>query len=291
MTPTIEFEHPADRDAELRGRAGAVRFLEVAPIRAVMIDGEGPVGETNFAARMPGLYATAYGLRFALKKRGVVRRVGMLEGLYWTVDGSTDLDEILGPNRGTWRWTLLISLPLEATEGELTAALAGGREKLAAEYAPDLRIAAFDEGPRRPGPPPRAVRRGATDDRAAPRGDRGGRPAPARSPPRAVPRRSTTVGARAAPDPGPAAGRAGLRAEPGPGCPLVAPAARSSPRPPTRRHAHAGIRSPGTARRPGSARPRGGRRPSRRARRTRSRAPGFPARGGRRRCARRVTRA
>lgn len=147
MTPTIvEFELPADRDAELRGRPGAVRFLDVAPIRAVMIDGEGPVGETSFAPRMPGLYATAYGLRFALKKRGVERRVGMLEGLYWTIDGSTDLDELLGPDRGTWRWTLLISLPLEATDDELATALAAGREKLAAEYAPDLRIATFDEG-------------------------------------------------------------------------------------------------------------------------------------------------
>ena len=146
MTLSATFDRPADRDAELQGRPGAVRFLEIAPIRAVMIDGEGAVGETNFAARMPGLYATAYGLRFALKKRGIERRVGMLEGLYWTVDGSTDLDEILGPNRGTWRWTLLISLPLEATDDELAAALSAGRAKLAAEHAPDLRIATFDEG-------------------------------------------------------------------------------------------------------------------------------------------------
>lgn len=140
MPPAVVFKHPADRDAELRGRPGEVRFLDIPVIRAVMIDGEGPVGETNFAARMPGLYATAYGLHFVLKRRGVERRVGMLEGLYWTVDGSTDLDEILGPDRGTWRWTLLISLPLEAADDELDAALA-------AEYAPDLRIATFDEGP------------------------------------------------------------------------------------------------------------------------------------------------
>ena len=146
MTLSATFDRPADRDAELQGRPGAVRFLEIAPIRAVMIDGEGAVGETNFAARMPGLYATAYGLRFALKKRGIERRVGMLEGLYWTVDGSTDLDEILGPNRGTWRWTLLISLPPEATDDELAVALSAGRAKLAAEHAPDLRIATFDEG-------------------------------------------------------------------------------------------------------------------------------------------------
>ncbi len=112
-----------------------------------MIDGDGAVGESSFAPRMPGLYATAYGLHFALRRRGVARRVGILEGLYWTVDGSTDLDTILGPDRGTWRWTLLISLPDEATDSELAAALAAGRAKLAPEYGADLRIATFDEGP------------------------------------------------------------------------------------------------------------------------------------------------
>jgi hypothetical protein len=147
MTPPTTFDRPAGREPELRGRPGEVRLLEIAPVRAVMIDGEGPVGETNFAPRMPGLYATAYGLRFTLKKRGVERRVGMLEGLYWTIDGSTDLDTILGPDRGTWRWTLLIALPPEATAVEFAAALAAGRAKMAPDYADDLRIASFDEGP------------------------------------------------------------------------------------------------------------------------------------------------
>lgn len=147
MTPAVVFERSADRDDELRGRPGAVRFLDIPPILAVMIDGEGQAGEATFSARMPGLYATAYGLHFTLKRRGIERRVGMLEGLYWTVDGSTDLDAILGPDRGTWRWTLLISLPPEATDQERAAALAGGRAKLPAELAADLRIEPFEEGP------------------------------------------------------------------------------------------------------------------------------------------------
>ena len=71
MTPTVVFERPADRDAELRGRPGEVRFLEIPPITAAMIDGEGQVGEATFGVRMPGLYTTAYGLHFALKRRGV----------------------------------------------------------------------------------------------------------------------------------------------------------------------------------------------------------------------------
>jgi hypothetical protein len=140
------FERPVDRAGELAGKPGAIRFLVVAPVRAVMVDGEGAPGEATFGARMPGLYTTAYDLRFALKRRGVERRVGMLEGLYWTSHAATDLDEILGPERGTWRWTLFIALPDEATDEELAASLAKGRSKVSPEVAANLRIETFDEG-------------------------------------------------------------------------------------------------------------------------------------------------
>jgi hypothetical protein len=143
---SVAFEQPTDRAGELAGKPGVVRFLEVAPVRAVMVDGDGQPGEATFGTRMPGLYATAYSLRFALKRRGVERRVGMLEGLYWTVDGSTDLDVILGPDRGTWRWTLFIALPDEATDEELADALAKGRAKVAPDVAADLRLETFAEG-------------------------------------------------------------------------------------------------------------------------------------------------
>jgi hypothetical protein len=140
------FDRPADRAGELAGKPGVVRFLEVAPVRAVLVDGEGQPGEGTFGARMPGLYTAAYFLRFALKRRGVERRVGLLEGLYWTADQSTDLDVILGPDRGTWRWTLLIALPDEATDAELADALAKGRAKVAPEIAENLRIETLAEG-------------------------------------------------------------------------------------------------------------------------------------------------
>jgi hypothetical protein len=112
-----------------------------------MIDGEGPAGELAFAPRMPGLYATAWTLRFALKRRGVVTKVGPLEGLWWTADGTTDLDEIFGAtDRGTWRWTLFIALPDDATPEELEAALAGGRAKLVEPFDSSLRIERLAEG-------------------------------------------------------------------------------------------------------------------------------------------------
>ena len=143
----VTFEPSADRAAELRGAPGVVRFLELPPRRCVMIDGDGPAGPAAFEPRMPGLYATAWTLRFALKGRGVVTKVGPLEGLWWTIDGSTDLDTILGPaDRGTWRWTLLIALPDEATDVELESALEAGRSKMDDRYRASLRIEPLDEG-------------------------------------------------------------------------------------------------------------------------------------------------
>jgi hypothetical protein len=70
----------------------------------------------------------------------------MLEGLYWTADEATDLDLILGPDRGTWRWTLLIALPDEATDDELAASLEKGRSKVTPEIARNLRIETIAEG-------------------------------------------------------------------------------------------------------------------------------------------------
>jgi hypothetical protein len=140
------FERPLDRAAEFRGAAGVVRFLELPPRRAVMIDGEGPPGPDAFAPRMPGLYATAYTLRFGLKARGVVTKVGPLEGLWWTADPSTDLGSILDPERTDWRWTLLINLPDEADDDEADQALLKGRSKLDAVHAASLRVEVFDEG-------------------------------------------------------------------------------------------------------------------------------------------------
>jgi hypothetical protein len=148
----ILFERPGTRREELAGRPGNVRFLHVPERRFVMIDGDGPPAATAFAARMPGLYGTAYTLRFALRTRGVEEKVGMLEGLWWTTDGTTDLDAIFAgdraaaDDRSTWRWTLLMALPDQATPAELEAALERGRRKLDPPFRNGLRIEPFAEG-------------------------------------------------------------------------------------------------------------------------------------------------
>ena len=47
----MPFERPVDRAGELAGRPGVVRFIDVAPVRAVMVDGDGqPGGAARSAA-------------------------------------------------------------------------------------------------------------------------------------------------------------------------------------------------------------------------------------------------
>lgn len=144
----VTFERPVDRSDELKGKPGIVRFLDLPARRFVMIDGEGAPGEEAFAPRMPGLYGTVYPLRFALKRRGVEERIGPLEGLWWTVDGTTDFDEIFGGTggRGDWRWLLLIAIPEAATAVEVAHAVEAARAKLVEPHASSLRVETFDEG-------------------------------------------------------------------------------------------------------------------------------------------------
>jgi len=146
VIPDVAFERPADREAELRVRRGAVRFLTIPEHRFVMADGSGPPDPEAFEARAPGLYTVAFGLRFALKRRGVLGKVGPLEGLWWRLDGATDPDQVFASERAEWRWTLMIVLPDEATRGETVDHLAAGRQKLDPEIAETLRVDGFEEG-------------------------------------------------------------------------------------------------------------------------------------------------
>jgi hypothetical protein len=147
MTSTLTVERPVTRDDELRVRAGRVRFMEIPEHRFVMVDGEGPPAPEAFEARFPALYGFAYGLRFALKARGIEHKVGPSEGLWWTSDGVMDLDAVFTPgDRGTWRWTLMIGLPEEPTDAELEDRLEDARLRVTPEIAATLRVEPFAEG-------------------------------------------------------------------------------------------------------------------------------------------------
>jgi hypothetical protein len=145
-TATAMIERATDRENEFWVRRGGVRFLRVPMHRFAMVDAAGPPLPETFETRMPGLYTIAYGLRFALKRRGVEGRVGPLEGLWRHEGHATDLDAILGDDRAAWRWTLMIVVPDEATDDEIEPLLAEARSKVDTAIANSLRVEPFEEG-------------------------------------------------------------------------------------------------------------------------------------------------
>lgn len=124
-----------------------VRFVHLAPRRVFAVDGMGQPGGDEFQAALAALYPVAYALHFALRRRGLDARIGALEGLWWTPD---DLHfGAVQPHPGdigAWPWTLLIGVPVEATDAEIDAAIDAARRKRPSPALQHLRVATLDEG-------------------------------------------------------------------------------------------------------------------------------------------------
>ncbi len=134
--------------ALLTAKPGRVDIVDVPPIHAVMIDGEGdPNTAPAYQEAIAALYSVAYTLKFALKKRdGRDIGVGPLEGLWWSDRaGDRPLTEVIG-YKDDWHWTMLIALPEFITEQEVTEALAEARRKKPSPALERLRFATFEEG-------------------------------------------------------------------------------------------------------------------------------------------------
>jgi len=144
----IAFERPAGPADELRSVSGRVRFLDVAPVRILSVDGDGAPAEPAFKEAIGALYPVAYGLHFALKRRGIAAPVGALEGLWWAPDqlpgGSVVPEPGVAP---TWRWTLFIRVPGEATSSEIADAIDAASRKRPAAPLGQLRVTTLAEGP------------------------------------------------------------------------------------------------------------------------------------------------
>ena len=111
--------------------------VEVPEMRFLMVDGQGdPNTSKAFGEAVEALYAVSYALKFTVKNEdGVDYRVMPLEGLWWTEEQVTDLENILG-DKDVWMWTLLILQPGWATEERFERALvpSGRRKKTYPRY-------------------------------------------------------------------------------------------------------------------------------------------------------------
>lgn len=104
----------------------APKLIRTAPARYLTVAGTGGPQGDEFKRKLGALYGCAYTVKFAHKKSGKDFKVGVLEGLWWTVSGGK---EWLSVAKRDWRWKLLIRVPDFVTARDVSAALKALREK------------------------------------------------------------------------------------------------------------------------------------------------------------------
>jgi hypothetical protein len=145
-----QFERPSDYRNETTARADEVRLLTVPARRYLMIDGTDEPGAPGFRDAIATLYPVAYTLHFALKRRGVMAPVGALEGLYWINEpGPIPAKKFAATPeaREHWSWRLMLPLPTEATDADVTSAVNEVYTKKRPPLLDELQWNTWEEGP------------------------------------------------------------------------------------------------------------------------------------------------
>jgi hypothetical protein len=128
-------------------RAHRVRIVTIPDRSCLAIDGNGAPGGPGFEAAMGALYSTAYSLHFLLRDRGIEARIGPPEALWERRDGEGGWPEgEFAFDPASWRWTLFMGLPDEATDEDLNAALAVARRKRPSPALASLHQMTLGEG-------------------------------------------------------------------------------------------------------------------------------------------------
>ena len=133
--------------------------VDVPAMTYLAIDGHGdPNTSPAYATAIQALYAGAYAIRSAFKKRtGDDFVVGPLEGLWTSADNSAFVTR----DKGEWDWTMMIRLPDAVSSQDIVDGL--GR---AARKKPELPIDALKELPLSEGRSLQILHVGTYDDEA-----------------------------------------------------------------------------------------------------------------------------
>jgi hypothetical protein len=118
-------------------------LVDVPPMKALMIDGQGDPDGTAFQEAVGTLYGVAYTLKFTFKKeKGIDYPVMALEGL-WCAD---DPAVFMTGERDKWRWTVFIVLPDVVEKKDVAAAVDAVKKKAKFPRFPEVRFEKFAEG-------------------------------------------------------------------------------------------------------------------------------------------------
>lgn len=118
--------------------------VEVPAFHFLMVDGEGdPNTSRSYKEAVEALFTVSYAVKFALKKeKGLDYVVMPLEGLWW----ADDLASFQRDARESWKWTLMIMQPPDASGQMVRSAMAGVREKKELPGLDRVRFEKFEEG-------------------------------------------------------------------------------------------------------------------------------------------------
>ena len=128
-------------------RLHAPRIVSTEPQRYLAICGTQAPGGPEFEAAMRALYATAYGVVFRLRARGLEAHVRPSEALWERRNGEEGWsvgDEAFDPT--AWHWTLLLPLPAGASDSDVHAASAAARARRPDLELDRVHVIELDEG-------------------------------------------------------------------------------------------------------------------------------------------------
>jgi hypothetical protein len=118
-------------------------LVDVPPMKALMIDGQGDPNGAAFQEAVGTLYSVAYTLKFTFKKeKSIDYPVMALEGL-WCAD---DPAFFMSGERDKWRWTVFVVLPDAVEKKDVAAAVDAVRKKAKFPRFPEVRFEKFAEG-------------------------------------------------------------------------------------------------------------------------------------------------
>ncbi|MFC7406681.1 GyrI-like domain-containing protein [Georgenia alba] len=130
-----------------RARAGEFRFLDVPPLRYLMVDGHGdPNADGEYGDALQALYPVAYTLKFASKRdlgQDHDYVVPPLEALWWAPDMSVFTT---ARDKSRWDWTAMLLVPDWITAEMVDDAVAAVAAKQRPVALGKLRLETLREG-------------------------------------------------------------------------------------------------------------------------------------------------
>ncbi len=118
--------------------------IDVPAFNFLMVDGEGnPNTSSGYKEAVEALYSVSYTIKFALKREKALDYVVMpLEGLWW----ADDLTSFNRDEKDSWKWTMMIMQPPEASKQITQSAIASVQDKKVLPGLKNIRFEQFKEG-------------------------------------------------------------------------------------------------------------------------------------------------